>query len=148
LKVSLDTNILVHAEGVHDAVRREKAREVVKSIGAHRIFIPMQALNELAFLLFKKGRRTRSDIAVTLAAWMSTHGTIDTTHSVFRDALSLSALHKLQIFDAVVLASAAQAGCSLLLSEDMHDGFTWRGCTVVNPFAVTPNPLLEAAYQT
>jgi hypothetical protein len=26
----------------------------------------------------------------------------------------------------------------------MHDGFTWGGVTVVNPFAEKPNPLLAA----
>jgi len=32
--------------------------------------------------------------------------------------------------DTVILAGAAQAGCRLLLSEDVQDGFTWRGVTV------------------
>ncbi|WP_205963481.1 PIN domain-containing protein [Roseicella aquatilis] len=31
--------------------------------------------------------------------------------------------------------SAAEAECRLLLSEDIQDGFTWRGVTVRNPFA-------------
>jgi predicted nucleic acid-binding protein len=39
-----------------------------------------------------------------------------------------------------MLAAAAQAGCRLLLSEDMQDGFTWRGVTIRNPFAATPPP--------
>lgn len=148
MKVALDTNVLAKAEGVHDDVLRLRAKEVIEAIGPDRIVVPIQALNELAFLLFKKLRRSRSDVGVTITVWMETYSTIDTTHSVFRDAIALSALHKLQIFDAVVLAASAQAGCSLLLSEDMHDGFTWRGCTVVNPFAAKPNPLLEAVFQT
>lgn len=148
MKVALDTNVIAKAEGLHDDDMRLKAKQVIEAIGPHRIVVPIQALNELAFLLFKKLRRPRNDVGVTITIWMETYGTIDTTQSVFRDALSLSALHKLQIFDAVVLSSAAQAGCSLLLSEDMHDGFTWRGCTIVNPFADKLNPLLEAAFKT
>jgi hypothetical protein len=31
----------------------------------------------------------------------------------------------------------------LLLSEDIQAGFTWRGVTVVNPFAAQPSPLLK-----
>ena len=30
----------------------------------------------------------------------------------------------------------------LLLSEDLQDGFTWRGVTVANPFSASPHPLL------
>jgi predicted nucleic acid-binding protein len=43
-----------------------------------------------------------------------------------------------------MLAAAADAGCRLLLSEDLQEGFTWRGVTVVNPFADTRHPLLAA----
>jgi predicted nucleic acid-binding protein len=41
-----------------------------------------------------------------------------------------------------VLAAAAEAGCRLLLSEDLQDGFTWQGVTVTNPFAPTLHPIL------
>ena len=43
-----------------------------------------------------------------------------------------------------MVAVAAEVGCRLLLSEDMQDGFSWRGVTVVNPFAATRHPLLGA----
>jgi predicted nucleic acid-binding protein len=43
----------------------------------------------------------------------------------------------------VIFAAAAASGCRLLLSEDMQDGFTWRGVTVANPFAAKRNELLE-----
>ena len=49
--------------------------------------------------------------------------------------VDLATEHKLQFWDALILNVAADAGCSLLLSEDMQDGFAWRGVTVVNPFA-------------
>ena len=40
-------------------------------------------------------------------------------------------------------ASAAEAGCRLLLSEDMHDGFIWAGVTVANSFLDRRQPVLE-----
>ena len=58
---------------------------------------------------------------------------------------SLAATHRLQIWDALILATAAGAGCRLLLSEDMQDGFVWKGCTVANPFAAPLHPLLADA---
>ena len=35
-----------------------------------------------------------------------------------------------------------------LLSEDFHSGFTWRGVTVVNPFAEPRAPLLTGLLRT
>ena len=60
------------------------------------------------------------------------------------NATDLAADHGLTIWDSVVLAAAAEAGCRLLLSEDLQEGFTWRGVTVANPFAPTQNPILAA----
>jgi hypothetical protein len=34
-----------------------------------------------------------------------------------------------------ILSAAAQSGCRLLLSEDLREGFTWAGVTVVDPFS-------------
>lgn len=55
---------------------------------------------------------------------------------------ALAAGHGLQIWEAIILAVSAEARCRLLLSEDMQDGFTWRGLTVVNPFAEHLHPQL------
>jgi len=46
--------------------------------------------------------------------------------------------------DAIILAAAADSGCRLLLSEDLQDGFSWRGVTVTNPCAKRRHLLLEA----
>ena len=43
-----------------------------------------------------------------------------------------------------MISVAAESACRLLLSEDMQEGFTWRGVTIVNPFAENTHPLLAA----
>jgi predicted nucleic acid-binding protein len=58
----------------------------------------------------------------------------DSTTSAFLSALDLAATHKLQFWDALILNAAAEAGCALLLSEDMASGFVWRGTVVIDPF--------------
>jgi predicted nucleic acid-binding protein len=59
-------------------------------------------------------------------------------------AADLATDHQLSIWDSVILSAAAEAGCRLLLSEDLHDGFTWKGVTVTNPFAPAKYALLAA----
>jgi predicted nucleic acid-binding protein len=60
-------------------------------------------------------------------------------------AADLATIHQLSIWDALVLAVSAEAGCRLLLSEDMQEGFTWGGVTVVDPLSPDWHPLLEIA---
>jgi len=60
----------------------------------------------------------------------------------------LHADHQMQIWDGLVLAVAAEHRCRILLSEDLQHGFTWRGVSVVNPFAPNRHPLLEQVLPT
>jgi len=74
--------------------------------------------------------------------WARDAELIDTNATVFDAALDLASDHGVPIFDAVILAAAVEARCDLLLSEDFHDGFAWRGVVVTNPFGETPDPRL------
>jgi predicted nucleic acid-binding protein len=65
---------------------------------------------------------------------------VATTQAVLLEAMDMAEAHRLGFWDSVMLAVAAQAQCRMLLSEDMQDGFTWRGVTIRDPFA-TPGPL-------
>lgn len=71
--------------------------------------------------------------------WAASSELVDTDEAVFETALALAADHGLQIFDAVILAAAGAARCDILLSEDLQDGFAWRGVVVSNPFGPTPD---------
>ena len=61
------------------------------------------------------------------------------------NAMDLASDHDLTIWESVVLAASAEAECRLLLSEDLQEGFTWRGVTMINPWAPKLHPLLAAA---
>jgi hypothetical protein len=76
--------------------------------------------------------------------WRDAYPVIETSAAVIVNATDLAADHGLTIWDSVVLAASAEAGCGLFLSEDLQEGFTWRGVTVVNPFAPTLHPVLAA----
>ena len=66
------------------------------------------------------------------------------TRAVMLAAADLATDHHFSIWDAVILSAAAEAGCRLLLSQDLQEGFTWKGVTVTNPFSPTKHELLAA----
>ena len=79
-----------------------------------------------------------------MLSWHDAYPTVETSAIVMINATDLAADHGLTIWDSVILAAAAEAGCRLLLTEDLQEGFTWRGVTVTNPFAASLHPLLVA----
>ncbi|MGA8110190.1 MAG: PIN domain-containing protein [Acidobacteriaceae bacterium] len=142
MKAALDTNILAYAEGVNGAARKKEAWDLIEKLPDDAV-IPVQALGELFQVLVRKAGRTPADARIAVSGWSNAFSLVETTTSVLLAATDL-ATRQFGLWDAVILNAAAEAGCRLLLSEDMQDGFIWRGVTVVNPFARPSHPLLDA----
>jgi predicted nucleic acid-binding protein len=144
VRVALDTNVLAYAEGIDGAERRGIALDLIRRLPQEAVIIPVQVLGELFNVLVRRARRSRNDARDALLTWRDTFSAIETSSDIMVSALDLATDHQLGIWDAVVLSAASQAECRLLLSEDLQEGFTWGGVTVVNPFATPRHALLDA----
>lgn len=144
MRVALDTNILAYAEGVNGAGRRSAALGLIQRLPPETTFIPVQILGELFNVVVRKAGRSRAEAREASRSWHDAFPVIETSPDVMLAATDLAADHQFGIWDAVILSAASKAGCRLLLSEDLHQGFTWGGVTVVDPFAAPPHSLLEA----
>ncbi len=51
------------------------------------------------------------------------------------EAVTTVDMDRLSLWDAMILATVRQAGCSAILSEDRQDGQRWNGVEIINPFA-------------
>jgi len=134
MRVALDTKVLAYAEGVNGAARKKSALAILEKLPPDETFVPLQALGELFTVLVRKAGRTPARARDAVLSWQDAFSSIETSAGVLASAMDLSAGHNLGIWDAIVLSAAAAAGCRYLLSEDLQDGFTWNGVTVVNPF--------------
>lgn len=56
------------------------------------------------------------------------------TAAIDSHALKLSRDSALSFYDALIVAAAADAGCTVLLTEDLQHGRKFGGVTVQNPF--------------
>ena len=146
MKAALDTNILVYASGLDDEHRQARAIALIAAIPPDKLILPVQVLGECYGVLTRKGM-ARLLARRTILRWQEAFEVADTTAAILRQATGLSADHQLRIWDAIVLATAAETGCQLLLTEDLRDGSTWAGVTVLNPFATTSHGLLSALLQ-
>jgi predicted nucleic acid-binding protein len=142
MRLALDTNILVYAEGVNGEARQRAALDVVARLSRASTFIPVQVLGELFRVFTSKSPLSPKAAQARLISWQVSFPLIETSTPVLSSAIELAVQHKLRIWDAVILAAAAEADCRLLLSEDLQDGFTWHGVTVANPFSPKRHELL------
>ena len=142
MRCSLDTNVLVYAEGFGDEVRVSAARHVLERLEQDDVVIPVQCLGELFRVLTTKAGRSRADAQEAVLSWMDSYPLVETSSDVWRGAVDLCVAHQMSSWDALVLNASAVAGARLLLSEDLNPGFHWGGVRVVNPFALPLDPLL------
>jgi len=148
MRIALDSNILVYlarlAKVPADEAKVSKTKEIIDALShVATILAPVQALGECFVVLRRSGlaaddvRDVVSDLAGSFAAPASERTTALAAADLVVD-------HKLQYWDAMIVSAAADAGCALLLSEDMQHGFVARGLTIVDPLADEVHPKLAA----
>jgi predicted nucleic acid-binding protein len=137
--IALDTNVLVYfsalSHGPDDDLKVAAAQTTLAALSEKAdVRIPVQAYGELYTVALRFGR-SREVARALVEKLRREFGSIGSDDETLGIALDLATEHKLQFWDALILSAAADAGCSLLLSEDLQAGFTWRGVRVVDPFA-------------
>ncbi|WP_029001440.1 PIN domain-containing protein [Azohydromonas australica] len=135
MRVVLDTSLLAYTEGQGDESRCGMALRLVEQLPGTQVVLPAQALDEPLRVLAAKARRPAAEVREALLGWADSSEVADSTQQAFQAALDLTVDHQLPMWDALTLFVVAESRCWLLLSEDLSNGFTWRGVTVVNPFA-------------
>lgn len=140
MRVALDTNVLVYAEGFGDDARCKLAADLIARIKPTDAIVAVQVLGELSRVLTSKMKKSGSEVRDLLLSWSDGVVVADTTWTAFQSAMDLSVDHQISMWDALILAVAAENKCRLLLSEDFQNGFTWRGVTIVNPFETKAKP--------
>jgi len=130
VKPFLDTNVLVYAV-LSDDPRRPTAEQLLAAGGT----ISVQVLNEFANVARGKLKRSWPDIEAMLTLVRSRSGRVrDLSILTHEAAIALARGHSLSFYDALIVASAIEAGCDTLFTEDMQHGRAIGGLTIVNPF--------------
>src|SRR3546814_7311526 len=134
--IALDSNILAYLAGVSRSVEDDakiaRVRELVSRLAnSASLIAPAQTLGEL-FVVLRRSGASAEEARDILLEFADAFGS---SASEARTALSAADLvvdHKLPFCDALIVTAASDAGCALLLSEDMQHGFVTRGLTIVN----------------
>ena len=97
--------------------------------------LTLQSVSEFYAVVTRKGMMRSAEAVRVAEAMIELFQTAAVSKGSVRSALSLAASGSASYWDALLLAAAAEAGCSAILSEDLADGATLVGIRIINPFA-------------
>jgi predicted nucleic acid-binding protein len=129
-KAFFDTNVLLYLLSA-DTGKADRAEELLAGGGS----VSVQVLNEFASVASRKLRMAWDEIEEALGSVREACGVEPLSLSTHDAALKLAPRYNLSFYDALIAAAAHACGCTILYSEDMHDGLVIeRTLTIRNPF--------------
>jgi len=136
-----DTNILLYALGAPAGsstdARNEAAYRLVDAGGR----ISVQILNEFTDVAVRKLQLSWPTIQELLALTEVLCGkALPLTSEAQKSAVSIASRLGYRIYDAMIVASALEAGCTKLYTEDLHHGQVVEGLRIENPFRGLATP--------
>jgi len=141
--VFVDTNIFIYARDAGESAKRPLAAKWLEYLWRERLGrTSMQVLSEYYVNVTRKldphlsPDEAWDDVSVLLA-W----NPLAVDKALLQRGWELHRRYQLSWWDSLVVGAAQLQSCTLLLSEDLHDGAVIGGVTVRNPFSL---PVEEA----
>jgi len=128
---AIDTNILLYAHYDDEPLKTKIAIEILNSLPV----VSSQVISEYMNVLRRKFNLSKESIIDICIANFEGCLLYPTTFEILKSAKILIKKYDFQLFDSVIVASALEANCDILYSEDMHNGLIIdKKLTIINPF--------------
>ena len=126
----LDSNILIYAYS------KDRRSAAARAICEQPHTLSIQSLNEFANVARRKLRFEWNEITENLISIVElAESIVPLTYELHQTGIAIADRYKMQVYDAMILAAALEAGCDTLFSEDLHHGLVIEHMlTVRNPF--------------
>ena len=127
----IDTNVLLYVAAA-DPRKADRAQELIATGGT----ISVQVLNETANIGRRKMGLSWPEVRAFLTLIRGLLSVEPLTVAIHESGLALCERYGLSLYDAMIAASALDADCDTLWSEDMQDGMILDDrLLIANPFA-------------
>jgi predicted nucleic acid-binding protein len=133
----LDTNIFAYSFDSQAPKKAAKADQIIAgALDSHKGVISYQVVQEFFSLALRRFRHPMSPAQAEqyLASVLRPLLAVHSSPALYSEALRLHGHGGLAWYDALIVAAAQQAGCGVLLSEDLQDGRKFGDLRVENPF--------------
>jgi predicted nucleic acid-binding protein len=129
-----DTNVLIYADDSSAPAKQRRALDVIAEHRRARTgVLSLQVLQEY-FVTVTRKLHVNARVARRKVELLAELDVVVPELADVLAAIDLHRLHELSFWDALILRTAKQGGCSVLLSENMHDAGQIEGIRIINPF--------------
>jgi predicted nucleic acid-binding protein len=140
-RVFIDSNILLYAVESQDVAKARRASEwLVYLLESGRGTTNLQVMNEVTNVLLKR-RVMPAEQVFRVVDNFGPFGVTPISLETAAAARLIRLQANYQWWDCILLASAIELGCSSFLSEDLKDGHSFPGLTIISPFLHSPPQL-------
>ncbi len=105
--------------------------------------LTLQSLGEFFNVATRKMKLAARDVEPFIEDWRRVYPVHAATADCLAAAIGIVRRYRLSFWDAMLCATASEAGCGLLFSEDLQDGQTIGRLRCVNPFAPSNALLID-----
>ena len=131
-KIFLDSNLWVYLYSDRD--KGNIVRNIIEDYFID-IVLSAQVLGEFFNVLIRKIMRTKKEAREIISDLAMNFEVIEIDKSLVLEAMEISIRYKYSYWDSLIVVAALRTGCSILYTEDLHDGQIINGrLKIVNPF--------------
>jgi predicted nucleic acid-binding protein len=133
----LDTNIFAYSFDSGATNKLKRARDLIlQGITTRKGVVSYQVVQEFFNVALRKFAQpmTANEAEQYLHAVFQPLLAVQSSQSLFSQALRLEDKHRLSWYDSLIVAAALESQCTILYSEDMHHGHRFGELQVKNPF--------------
>jgi predicted nucleic acid-binding protein len=132
-KTFLDTNVLLYMYATDEPIKHTIAKTLLEK--HEHIVISTQVLFEFSNIMHKKLKQDYDTIEAALEEFHSIFDIAIIRYQTIVQALKTTTKYKYSFPDSLIVATALEYDCNLLLSEDMHHNqMIQSNLRIVNPF--------------
>ena len=128
----VDSNIWLYAFMDSSSEKRNRALQVLEAAG---VTLSTQVINEVCCNLLRKASYTEAEIRQTIGNFQARNPILQVTANVIRQASVLRESYRFSYWDSLIIATAIDANCTIVYSEDMQNGLRIGNLIILNPFA-------------
>jgi predicted nucleic acid-binding protein len=132
-RFTLDSNLLVYSVARDEGARHKAALTIVDRAVDADCWLTLQSLSEF-YSVSRRKNVPREIAAAQVENWLTVFPSAAVSAGAIRRALADHLGGRASYWDGLLVATASEAGCTLVLSEDMWDGAVLGGVRIHKPF--------------
>ena len=133
-KIFLDSNILAYAQDKGAPKKQRRSRQVIAELGGSGSGVISTQVMQEFYVAATRKLGIEALAAKNVLKTFSIFEIVLITPELIQDAIDCSILNVVSFWDALVVAAATAARCTILYSEDLNSGQAILGVNVQNPF--------------